>query len=363
MAQPSHDAGRQPALSLRSQLFIVAGLVLLAIIGGAGLHLGIGGGDASAQPSQGKLSNFVPGDAKTGTPGVERVQVRDFRDEVVTDGYIASNGSASSVGISRDAIARAAAPIPMGQSADLLQAETDLSSAKGQLVLAQANEARQRALYHTDGAALKDWQQSQADLAAASAAMESARARLRLLGRSDRDIAQFERSSGRIGEMHSTATAAPGKAGVWLVANIREEDTPRVRLGDKVAVSISALPGQPFSGSINYIASVIDPNTHRLLVGAVIPNATGILRPNMLATVTVEGGNLRRSPAVPRNAVIFDGDATRVWLQTGQGKLEARSVTLGQSSGDLVEVTRGLTGGERIVTSGALFLDQERSGG
>lgn len=363
MTQPSHDADRQPALSLRSQLLIVAGLVLLASLGGAGFHLGAEGGDARAQSSQKKLSNFVQADGQNGALGVEQVQLRDFRDEIITDGYIASNGGASAVGISRGAISRAGAPIPMGQSGDLLQAEADLGSAKGQLVLAQASEARQRALYGTDGTALKDWQQSQADLATASAAMESARARLRLLGRSDRDIARLERSSGKAGDIPGVSSAAQGKTGVWLVANIREEDIPRVRLGDGVAVRVSALPGQLFSGTVNYIASVIDANTHRLLVGAVIPNATGILRPNMLATVTIDGGNLRRSPAIPRNAVIFDGDATRVWLETSSGRLEARPVTLGQSSADLVEITRGLAGGEKIVTSGALFLDQERAGG
>ncbi len=362
MAQPSHDAGRPSALSLRSQLLVVAGLILLASIG-AGLHLGGGGGAANAEVAQKKLSNFVPGDAQTEALGIAQVQIHDFRDEIITDGYIASGDGASAIGISRDAIARAGAPIPMGQSSDLLQAEADLGSASGQLTLAQANEARQGALYRTEGAALKDWQQSQADLAAASAAMESARARLRLLGRSEKDIARLEKASGKARMGPDAAPGASGKAGVWLVANIREEDVRVVRLGDKVAVAISALSGQTFTGSINYIASVIDPSTHRLLVGAVIPNANGILRPNMLATVTIEGGNLRRSPAVPRNAVIFDGDATRVWIKAESGKLEARSITLGQSSADLVEVTRGLAGGEKIISSGALFLDQEHSGG
>ena len=84
MAQPSHGADRQPALSLRSQLFIVAGLILLTSIGGASLHMGSGG--ARAQSPEKRLSNFVTADAQNGALGIEQVQVRDFRDEITTHG-------------------------------------------------------------------------------------------------------------------------------------------------------------------------------------------------------------------------------------------------------------------------------------
>ena len=98
------------------------------------------------------------------------------------------------------------------------------------------------------------------------------------------------------------------------------------------------------------------------VVGAVISSASGTLRPNMLASVTIDGGAAKAAPAIPKNAIVFEGGQTRVWLESGGSNLESRAVTIGRTNGGLVEITGGLKGGERIVTGGALFLDQASKG-
>jgi cobalt-zinc-cadmium efflux system membrane fusion protein len=60
--------------------------------------------------------------------------------------------------------------------------------------------------------------------------------------------------------------------------------------------------------------------------------------------------------------VIYEGDTARVWVAGNDGSLALRDVTLGRSNGDRLEVTRGLTSGEKIVTSGALFIDRAANG-
>jgi hypothetical protein len=70
----------------------------------------------------------------------------------------------------------------------------------------------------------------------------------------------------------------------------------------------------------------------------------------------------RTAPAIPAKAVMYAGDATRVWVAGNDGSLALRDVTLGATSGDQVEVTRGLSAGEKIVTNGALFTDQAMIG-
>ena len=87
-----------------------------------------------------------------------------------------------------------AAELAQGQS-DLISAEATLKTAQAQFALAQTNEKRQHALYSAQGAALKDWQQSQVDLAiaeggqrSAEIAMTAVRNRLRILGKSDAEI-------------------------------------------------------------------------------------------------------------------------------------------------------------------------------
>lgn len=361
MDQPSDAPKGRRALSSRNQLFALGALLVLAAFGAAFFEFGLPSGASEPHPASEKLSEFVPGREQLSALQIQTVPVRQFHTEIVTDGYIAPNGGFTSSNASPEQIAKSGSPMPMGQSSDLLQAQSDLAAAHAQYVLTEAAEKRQHALYQTDGAALKDWQQSQADLASAVASVNAARSKLRLLGRPDRDIAAFEATlaspgaSGRVG--------ASGKSAVWLVANVREGDAPLVHFNDPVEVRVSALPGRVFDGSVSYMASVIDPNTHRLIVGAVISSADGLLRPNMLASVTIDGGGAKSAPAIPGNAVIFEDNKTRVWLETNSGGLELRSVTLGRTNDGLVEVTGGLKGGERLVTSGAIFLDQARSGG
>ena len=85
---------------------------------------------------------------------------------------------------------------------DLINAVSALHTTQAQLNLAQTTEKRQHDLYDSKGAPLKDWQQSQVDLATAEGSFRSAqialaavRNRLRILGKSDADIAAIENTS------------------------------------------------------------------------------------------------------------------------------------------------------------------------
>jgi multidrug efflux pump subunit AcrA (membrane-fusion protein) len=66
-------------------------------------------------------------------------------------------------------------------------------------------------------------------------------------------------------------------------------------------------------------------------------------------------------PAVvlPADAVIDTGHRKTVYVETGQGVFTPREVQTGQRFGDFVEVTDGLTPGERIVVSGNFLIDSE----
>jgi cobalt-zinc-cadmium efflux system membrane fusion protein len=271
-----------------------------------------------------------------------------FRTRIVTDGYLAPGGGSASGALD--------APILEGQSDALLQAEADLTSASGQVRLAEAAEKRQHDLYLSDGAAQKDWQQSQADLATARAQQASARNRLRVLGRTAAGIAAVENP-------RRGADGTPGEFSVrnfstlWIVANVREADAGSVHLGDALEVSVPAYPGRRFQAAVGYRGAMIDPVSHRLQIGARIRNDDHLLMPNMQATVTLLAGDASRSPAVPSEAVIYDGGNARVWVFRPDGSLDLRSVTAGRLDGDLLEIVRGLRPGDRVVSSGALFVD------
>jgi cobalt-zinc-cadmium efflux system membrane fusion protein len=350
------DEAPRAALSLRSQGVLVGAAALAA----AGVLLFLLPPGQGAPPETGRrMARFVPGAQQSRAMQFEIVHSRTFQTETVTDGYVAANGGWALASATPGSVAHGI-PILQGQSADLIQAEGDLTTARAQFVTAAANEQRQHALYQADGASLKDWQQAQVDATTAASALAAARNKLRVLGKDEQGILALERrndgSASRIFTIGDSTL-------VWLVANVREADAPHVHIGDQVFVGVPGLPGKKLVATVNYIGSAVDLATHRLAVAALYKNANGALKPNMLANFDILDHDGVQAPAVPQNALVYEGEDARVWVVQPDGRLTLRTVTVGRSHDGYAEIVRGLTAGERIVTAGALFIDQASAGG
>jgi cobalt-zinc-cadmium efflux system membrane fusion protein len=150
---------------------------------------------------------------------------------------------------------------------------------------------------------------------------------------------------------------------VWMVANAREDDAPLLRKGDPVEVHVPAYPGRVFKGLLNYVAASIDPTTHRLPVRAEVENPNGELKPEMFASFRIITGADTTHPAVPQDAVVYEGDTAHVWLADDQAKtLAIQPITPGPTRNGLVEVLGGLKAGQKVVTAGAVFIDRAATG-
>lgn len=270
-------------------------------------------------------------------------------------------------------------------ASEAIQSESDLIAARIAARNADANEARQHALYNDGSAALKDWQQAQADQATATGALIAARGKLHALGFGDAQIHAMETQS----KDHAFAPpaeltaplsgiviqrlAGPGQfvqAGssnpvfaignldrLWLIGNAREEDAPQMRVGEAVDVTVPALPGRTFPARLTWVAAGIDTTTHRLAVRAEVANPDGLLKPAMFATMLIHTGGDRVSPAVPEMAVIHEGDQSHVWLSAGGASLVMRRIRPGRLQNGYMEVLSGLRPGDRVALAGSLFLD------
>ena len=268
------------------------------------------------------------------------------------------------------------------------QAAGDLVAAGVQAKAAAANEQRLAGLYREQAASLRDWQQSQTDLATAQNALRNARARLSGMGLSDSEVSRLgarglairapfllrapidgviTQQAGAPGQ--SVAALAQGGANplfvvtdlsrVWLVGLLRDADAAQARLGQEVYARPLGEGAPVLTGRVDFISPTVDPASRRVTVRATIANPSGALRPETFvdfALVTRQGDH---GLAVPAEAVIYEGSRAHVWVaDRGQGLLTARPVVVGRSAADLVEVRQGLRPGERVVTHSALFIDQ-----
>jgi cobalt-zinc-cadmium efflux system membrane fusion protein len=346
------------------------------------------------------------------------VEPTTFQDEVTTDGKVATDddhtttvfspvsGSVTRVLVNAGDHVRAGQPLFVVRAAEFIQSQSDLvaaqageATAHAQLAVAEATAVRQRQLLKANGAAEKDVQQSEADLASARGAAHTAEAnvaavqnRMRMLGDSANSAALAGRrapaaAGGEIvvaapitgvvmsraialGQNIASVTNGGAAAavvisdttGVWLVGGLRAADAANVKVGDAVEVRLPDLPGRVVQARLDYVAAALDSATHRLAIRARIANADGAMKPEMFGEFTVFTGQARPALAVPEAAVIFEGDTARVWLARADDNLELRQIRAGAMIDGKVEVLSGLKAGDRIVTSGALFIDRAATG-
>jgi cobalt-zinc-cadmium efflux system membrane fusion protein len=398
----------------RSRLWLAGGgaLAVAAIIAGVWV-LNSGPGNAVARPE--KVTReadgaFRPSDTQWTSLRLAPVRQVSFRDERSTDGRIAINEDTTTPVFSPysgrvtrliakpgDSVERGA-PLFAIDASEFVQGQNDLvtavagvDKASSRLALAQTVEKRQRDLLAIRGGALKDLEQAQSDLVSAQGdlrsaeiALAAARNRLRILGRSDEEIARLEKID-RIGAESVVAAPIAGtviqrKVGlgqyitvggndpvftvgdlstVWLVANVRESDAPRMKVGAPVEVSVLAYPGRVFNARLAYVSPALDPNTRRLPVRAEIDNPGRELLPEMFASFRIVSGDSRLMPAVPQEAVVYEGAQARVWVaRPDQKMVVTRPIEVGATTNGLVEVRKGVSVGDTVVASGTLFIDR-----
>ncbi len=146
---------------------------------------------------------------------------------------------------------------------------------------------------------------------------------------------------------------------VWVIAEVFERQSAWVKPGQQAMVELDYAPGKMWHGVVDYVYPELDAKTRTLKVRLRFENASMALRPNMFARVTIIGDDFGDVVHVPREAVIRGGAVNRIVVALGDGRYRSTPVQLGIESGDRVEIRRGLSVGDRVVTSGQFLIDSE----
>lgn len=128
--------------------------------------------------------------------------------------------------------------------------------------------------------------------------------------------------------------------------------------GLEIEARSADLPGRTFKGTVSSINNLIDPVTRSVRVRAMIPNADGVLKAGMFASVTLFA-QPREALSVPEVALQPLGPDTYVWVVADRGGSPIATrvkVDVGVRQQGRVEILAGLTAGQKVVTEGALRL-------
>lgn len=236
-------------------------------------------------------------------------------------------------------------------------AEADLAAANAAFEESRSQFQRSRELLATQALSRSQHEQLEATMKSNEARVAAARARL-----DDTYIrAPF---AGRVGlrRVSLGALISPGTLITTLddISTIKvdfavpEMQVGALKAGQAVEASTTAYPGRRFTGSVVSVDSRVDPATRSVIVRASVPNRDAALKPGMFLTVALSQ-NERPALVIPEEALV--PEQARQFVYVVQGPVVAkREVTLGRREPGFVEITAGLSRGDRVVIEGTLKL-------
>jgi len=168
--------------------------------------------------------------------------------------------------------------------------------------------------------------------------------------------------SGVTGELVSSARPLFDIAAVdkmWAMLNVYEPDLSKVRLGQKVMISLSGLEGNSYEGTVSWISTAIDPVTRSLQVRADIDNTGGRIKAGMFAQARILLENSSPTVGIPVESVQWDGCCNLVFVKINDLVYAPRKVTIGFRNGEYYALASGVNPEEQVVTQGSFILKTE----
>jgi membrane fusion protein, heavy metal efflux system len=275
------------------------------------------------------------------------------------------------------------------ESAELSEARAELIKSSAALELARATAQREEDLFQKKICPEKDLLEARATLEQAVAADRASRERLLRLGLARDEVGAVARGStgGEGGLMPVRAPFAgtvlerslnlgalvePGQQNllladtsrVWVMTNVYERELAAIldqqaRGRVSAEVVVPAFVDRVFRGHVDAVGGTLDEATRTAKARVVVDNLDGVLRPGMFAQVRLLLDTGQKALAVPADAVLEDEGRAFVFVRHDADYFVRRPVSVGRAWGSWVEISRGLSGGETVVTCGAFLLKSD----
>jgi cobalt-zinc-cadmium efflux system membrane fusion protein len=257
-------------------------------------------------------------------------------------------------------------------SVDVGEAHAAWVQAQSELRIAEADFKRAEALNAEEIIARKDFLRAQSDRDKAAATLRAAADKLRLLGGNGTaggsvsgfavtapfagTVIEKKATLGELGRPGESLFTIADLSRVWIQADLPEAALAKVRIGANAKVSVSAYPGETFSGRVDHLGAMLSKETRTVAARIVVPNTDGRLKPEMFATATIEiAGDKRELLSLPDAAIVLMQGQPTVFVYE-QGAYEMRPIEPGERSGGRTVVKGGLKSGQQVVTAGAYAL-------
>ncbi|MGQ0712448.1 MAG: efflux RND transporter periplasmic adaptor subunit [Gemmatimonadaceae bacterium] len=137
------------------------------------------------------------------------------------------------------------------------------------------------------------------------------------------------------------------------VFQVPERFADRVSTGQRVQFTVAALSGRSFTGVVDFVDPVVQLPGRTVLVKARVPNPQRELQAGMFIEARLATATRENATVVPEDAVLTSLNQRIVWVVGPDNKVDRRDVKLGVRRAGFVEITEGVTAGEKVVVGGA----------
>jgi cobalt-zinc-cadmium efflux system membrane fusion protein len=268
-------------------------------------------------------------------------------------------------------------------SSELSSQQLAYLKARAELELNRRNAERAKLLFDSDVIAAAELQRRQSEYQISLAETRAAADQLQILGVSPAAIERLGRegavdsvtpvvstldgvvverkvAQGQVVQPADSLFVVANLSRVWAVAQVPEQQVNKVTVGHLVHIQVPALGNETVVGRLIFVGQTINPQTRTVLVRTELDNADGRLKPEMLASMLIEGVAVERL-VIPASAVVRESDEDHVFVAEGEGAFRLVKVKLGPEQGGQRVVLSGLKGGERVVIDGGFHLNNERN--
>ncbi len=143
---------------------------------------------------------------------------------------------------------------------------------------------------------------------------------------------------------------------VWVWANVYETDISKVKEGYIANVTTLAYPDKTFSGVVDKVSQILDPETKVMKIRVRLKNDNLQLKPEMFANITILNKEGQNAISIPGAAIISENGNNYVVVYRGKCDLKVQQVELLKISGDNAYLKSGLLLGDKVISANQILL-------
>ena len=137
---------------------------------------------------------------------------------------------------------------------------------------------------------------------------------------------------------------------VWVYANVYETDIAKVHEGYEVKVIPAAYPDKIYTGKIDQVGQMLDPQSKALRIRIVLENKDMLLKPDMFTKVIVSNDEGGKATCIPTAALISQDGKNYVVVYKSKDDLRIAEVSVLRTVNERTYLSGGIQPGALLVT-------------